>query len=174
LDFLTPGEKDEMLALTKQHLKETAASNFTDVEPFDTENYRRLHPTKEAADLLDARNMVAKYLPTQFTWRKEDKETRHELYELGYKPKTLSKGADILARLIVAMGGALFILVPMYIMALHQNLTNSLVTTTVAVLLFVLVCLIPLKMANDQIFASTFAYAAVLMVFVGLTSSPQQ
>jgi hypothetical protein len=163
-----------MHALTKQHLKETAFSNFTDVQPFETENYRRLHPVKEPVVLDDVREMMARYLPKEFTWHKEDKKTQHALYVLDYKPRRLSKGADIVARLMVAMVGALFILVPMYIMALHQNLTNSLVTTTIAVVLFVLVCLIPLKLPNDQIFASTFAYAAVLMVFVGLTSSTQQ
>ena len=91
-----------------------------------------------------------------------------------YKPERLSKGADRLARFIIAAGGGLFILCPTYIMALHQNLTKSLVTTTIAVVLFVLVSSVPLKLANDQIFSSTFGYAAVLMVFVGLTSSPQQ
>ena len=60
------------------------------------------------------------------------------------------------------------------LMALHQDLTNNQVTTTVAVGLFVLVYSIPLKLTSDQVFVSTFGYAAVLMVFVGLTSSPQQ
>jgi hypothetical protein len=59
-------------------------------------------------------------------------------------------------------------------MALHQDLTNNLVTTTIAVVLFVLVCSVPLMLTSDQIFVSTFGYAAVLMVFVELTSSPQQ
>jgi hypothetical protein len=58
-------------------------------------------------------------------------------------------------------------------MALHQDLTNNLFPTTIAVVLFVLVCSIPLKLTSDQIFVSTFGYAAVLMVFVGLTSSPR-
>lgn len=70
------------------------------------------------------------------------------------------------------MGGALFILVSMYIMALRQNPVKNLNTTTVAVVLFALVCSIPLKLANDQTFSAIFGYAAVLMVFVGLTSTP--
>lgn len=164
-----------MRVLTAHHLKETAASNFADVDAFQTENYRRLHQIKEALIMDGVREMVASYLPKQISWSQEEKSTRKELYKEGiYKPEKLSATADRLARFIVAMGGALFILVPMYIMALHQNLTKNLVTTTVAVVLFVLVCSIPLKLANDQIFSSTFGYAAVLMVFVGLTSSPQQ
>lgn len=172
---MIPGEKKKMHTLIVGHLKETAASDFADVKPFETENYRRLDPNKERVVLDGVREMLATYLPKRFTWSKEEKGTRKELYEMGtYKPERLSKGADRLARFIIAAGGGLFILCPTYIMALHQNLTKSLVTTTIAVVLFVLVCSVPLKLANDQIFSSTFGYAAVLMVFVGLTSSPQQ
>jgi VIT1/CCC1 family predicted Fe2+/Mn2+ transporter len=175
LDFMTPGEKDELHELTAYYLKTTAASNFADVDAFETENYRRLQPTKHAVIFDGVREVLRTYLPTQISWSPEEKVTRKELYEKGiYKPEILSSTADRLARFIVGAGGALFILVPMYIMSLHQNLMNSLVTTTIAVVLFVLVCSIPLKLANDQIFSSTFGYAAVLMVFVGLTSSPQQ
>jgi hypothetical protein len=175
LDFLTPGEKDALHARTAHYLKKTAASNFADVDAFETENYRRLHPAKQAVIFDGVREMLRTYLPKQISWPQEEKALRKDLYEEGiYKPERLSSVADRLARFIVAMGGALFILVPMYIMALHQNLTKNLVTTTVAVVLFVLVCSVPLKLANDQIFSSTFGYAAVLMVFVGLTSSPQQ
>ena len=70
------------------------------------------------------------------------------------------------------MGGALFILVPMYIMALRQNPVKNLITTTVAVVLVALICSIPLKLAIDQTFSATVGCAAVLMVFVGLTSTP--
>jgi hypothetical protein len=120
----------------------------------------------------EVREMLRTWLPKQISWSKEEKAMRKELYEEGtYMPEVLSPTADRIARFIVGMGGCLFILVPMYVMALHQNLTKNLVTTTIAVVLFVLVCSIPLKLANDQIFSSTFGYAAVLMVFVGLTTS---
>jgi hypothetical protein len=172
---LTPGEKDAMHALTIHHLKETAARNFADVDAFQIENYRRLHPAKEAVVMDGVREMLATYLPKQISWSKEEKAMRKKLYDKGiYMPEVLSSAADRLARFIVALNGGMFILVPMYIMALNQSLTKNLVTTKVAVVLFVLVCSIPLKLTNDQIFSSTFGYAAVLMVFVGLTSSPQQ
>jgi hypothetical protein len=175
LDFLTRGEKDELHELTAHYLKRTAASNFADVDAFETENYRRLQPTKHAVIFDGVREMLRTYLPKQISWSKGEKAMRKELYEEGiYKPEMLSSTADRLARFIVAMGGALFILVPMYIMALRQSLTKNLVTTTVAVVLFALVCSIPLRLANDQTFSATVGYAAVLMVFVGLTSSPQQ
>jgi hypothetical protein len=175
LDFLTPGEKELRCERMAYYLQNTAASNFSDVEPFETENYRRLYPVKQTIIFDGVREMLRTYLPKQISWSPEEKAMRKELYEDGrYKPERLSSTADRLARFIVAMGGALFILVPMYIMALHQNPTKNLITTTVAVILFALVCSIPLKLANDQTFSATVGYAAVLMVFVGLTSSPQQ
>ena len=175
LDFLTPGEQEKLHDLTGYYLKKTAASNFEDVDPFETENYRRLRPAADAVIFDGVREMLQTYLPKQISWSKEEKILRRELYEEGiYMPEVLSTSAESLARFIIAAGGGLFILCPTYIMALHQNLTKSLVTTTIAVVLFVLVSSVPLKLANDQIFSSTFGYAAVLMVFVGLTSSPQQ
>lgn len=175
LDFLTPGEKEELQARTGHYLRKTAPSNFADVDAFETENYRRLNPSKKTAIFDGVREMLRTYLPKQISWSKEEKASRKELYEEGiYKPEVLSPTADRIARFIVGMGGSLFILVPMYTMALRQSLTKNLVTTTVAVVLFALVCSIPLRLAADQTFSATVGYAAVLMVFVGLTSSPQQ
>ena len=173
LDYLTAGEKEELKELTAQYLRKTAASNFADVDPFETENYRRLQPDKQAVVFDGVREMLRVILPKQISWTQEEKVMRKQNYEEGYKPEILSSSLDRLARFIVAMGGALFILVPMYIMALHQNPAKNLITTTVAVVLFALVCSIPLGLANDQTFSVTVGYAAVLMVFVGLTSSPK-
>ncbi|KAM0722576.1 hypothetical protein Q7P37_002017 [Cladosporium fusiforme] len=173
LDVLTQGEKEKRGAQMAAYFKSTAATKFTDVDPFDTENYRRIRTEKQAVLLDGVREMLRTYLPKWISWSREEKTSRKELYEEGtWKPEKLSNAADRLARFIVAMGGALFILVPMYIMALDQNPTKNLITTTVAVMLFAFVCSIPLKLANDQIFSATVGYAAVLMVFVGLTSAP--
>lgn len=143
------------------------------MEPFETENYRRLLPADQAVVFDGVREVLRKSLPAWISWPKDERAARHDLYVTGkYAPERLSDAADRLARFIVAMGGALFILVPMYIMALRQNPVKNLVTTTVAVVLFALACSIPLKLANDQTFSATVGYAAVLMVFVGLTSAP--
>jgi len=72
------------------------------------------------------------------------------------------------------MFGAVSILVPMIIMSLNNSKTKSLVTTSIAVVLFACICSFMLRTANDQTLAATAGYAAVLMVFVGLTAgSPQ-
>lgn len=173
LDYLTSGEQEALHKRTIQYFPKTAKSNFADVEPFETENYRRLNDANRAVVFDGVREVLRRCLPKQISWPEDEKLSRKDLYDKGiYAPERLSNTADRLARFIVAMGGALFILVPMYIMALRQDPVKNLITTTVAVVLFALACSIPLKLANDQTFSATVEYAAVLMVFVGLTSAP--
>ena len=119
---------------------------------------------------LTANPLLGSYLPVKWTWTQDEKSAKADLYGEKYKPKILSSRAEIFASFLVAMAGALFILVPMYIMALKQNQTKSLVTTTVAVVLFAVLCSITLRTSNDETLAATAGYAAVLMVFVGLSS----
>jgi hypothetical protein len=69
------------------------------------------------------------------------------------------------------MVGTLYILVPMCIMALHQNRNKNLITTMIAVVLFALLCSVTRGTSNDQTLGATAGYAAVLTVFIGLTSS---
>jgi hypothetical protein len=175
MDFMTGYEQAEMHDLTASYLKKTAAGNSTDVDPFATENYRCLFPTNQAITFDGVREMMRTYLPKQISWSREERARHRHLYDQGvWKPTELSPTADRIARFIIPFGGALFILVPMYIMALHQNSTSNLITTTIAVTLLVMVCSIPLRLANETTFSATVGYAAVLIVFVGLTSSPPQ
>jgi hypothetical protein len=100
LDFLTPGEKEELQARTGHYLRKTAPSNFADVDAFETENYRRLNPSKKTAIFDGVREMLRTYLPKQISWSKEEKASRKELYEEGiYKPEVLSPTADRIANL---------------------------------------------------------------------------
>jgi VIT1/CCC1 family predicted Fe2+/Mn2+ transporter len=97
-------------------------------------------------------------------------ESRTEYYRC-LSPSPI--GYESLIRIIVPLGGALFVLVPMYIMATQQSLTTNLITTTIAVMLLVLVFSLFGVLPKSQIFVATVGYASVLTVFVGLTSSPQ-
>lgn len=171
LDFLSPTETVHLQQRTQHYLPHTAKSDVPGVVPFQADNYRQVRPAKQTVVIDGVREFLRSRLPVWISWSDDEKKARKDIYKTGKKkPERLSSTADRIARFIVAMGGALFILVPMYIMALHQNRTKNLVTTTVAVVLFALVCSIPLKLANDQTFSATVGYAAVLMVFVGLTS----
>lgn len=69
---------------------------------------------------------------------------------------------------VAALAGA-FLIGPMWLMVLHNTLYTGLVTTTVCVTLFGLVMAINLN-SNMEVLSSTAAYAAVLVVFVGLTT----
>ena len=58
----------------------------------------------------------------------------------------------------------------MLIMSFHASKTKSLVTVSLAVLLFSFVLSIALKLQNNDVLAATAAYAAVLVVFVGTST----
>jgi hypothetical protein len=55
-------------------------------------------------------------------------------------------------------------------MSFHASKTKSLVTTSLAVLLFSFVLSMALKLQNNDVPAAAAAYAAVLVVFVGTST----
>lgn len=73
-------------------------------------------------------------------------------------------------RLFLATVGAFLLLGPMWLMVLHETLYTGLITTTVCVAVFGFVVVIWLDKPQD-VLSATAAYAAVLVVFVGLTTS---
>lgn len=72
------------------------------------------------------------------------------------------------ARISLALLGGLFLVGPMWLMVLHNTLYTALITTTVCILMFGIIMALLLTKPMD-VMASTAAYAAVLVVFVGLT-----
>ncbi|CAN8104429.1 unnamed protein product [Discula destructiva] len=72
-------------------------------------------------------------------------------------------------RLVLATAGAILLLGPMWLMVLHRTLYTGLITTTVCVAAFGLVVVVSLEKPMDVV-SATAAYAAVLVVFVGLTT----
>lgn len=91
LDFLTRGEQAMMQQRTRSYLKRTTATSFADVDPFETENYRHLHPVKQAID--GVREILRMHLPKQISWSQKEKKMRKDLYETGlYKPERLPPG----------------------------------------------------------------------------------
>jgi hypothetical protein len=79
----------------------------------------------------------------------------------------ISDFVDRLVRFIAALIGGIFLIVPMVIMVLSQSRTKSLITVSVAVLLFSAALAFGLKANNVETLVSTATYAAVLVVFVG-------
>ena len=74
------------------------------------------------------------------------------------------------SRLVVAAIGAAFLIGPMWLMMLNTKLYTSLISTTVFVAAFgfLMACVLD---AYSEVLSSTAAYAAVLVVFVALTTS---
>ncbi|KAF5649463.1 uncharacterized protein FTJAE_900 [Fusarium tjaetaba] len=70
-------------------------------------------------------------------------------------------------RLAVAAVGGIFLMAPMWLMVLHNTLYTALVSTTVFVTVFGLMAAVYLTSLMD-VMSTTAAYAAVLVVFVGL------
>lgn len=82
----------------------------------------------------------------------------------------LKKLQNLRIRIILAAVGAFLMLGPMWLMVLHQTVYTGLITTTMCVSAFGLVASWMLAEPKD-VLSATAAYAAVLVVFVGLTTS---
>ncbi|ROW00295.1 hypothetical protein VMCG_07256 [Cytospora schulzeri] len=76
----------------------------------------------------------------------------------------------LLKRLQMATSGAVLLLGPMWLMVLHKTVYTGLITTTVCVAILGVLCSLILEKPLD-VLSATSAYAAVLVVFVGLTGS---
>ncbi|KAI1085918.1 hypothetical protein F5B19DRAFT_254602 [Rostrohypoxylon terebratum] len=84
--------------------------------------------------------------------------------------RTKISSARLLNHLVVAAVGAGFLIGPMWLMMLNHGLYTALISTTVFVAVFGALMAVVLEKHMD-ILSSTAAYAAVLVVFVGLTSA---
>ncbi|OTA56869.1 hypothetical protein K449DRAFT_335950 [Hypoxylon sp. EC38] len=87
-------------------------------------------------------------------------------------PRSKATFRGFMARIGIAAVGCLFLIVPMWIMVLHNTLWTGLVTTTAFVAAFGLLMAYVLS-ESAHVLSSSAAYAAVLVVFTGLTISPQ-
>lgn len=111
------------------------------------------------------------YLPRRFTFSRQEREKRLKEYEQGDPPREVSIFVDTLARFIIAITGGACLIVPMIIMSLNPSEVKSLVTLSVAVVIFSLMLSFGIRVSNIETLVSTATYAAVLVVFVGTNSS---
>lgn len=71
-------------------------------------------------------------------------------------------------KVLMAVTGGAFLIVPMLIMVLHPSMLTSLITTSVFVFTFGLaISLSPFLDRPFDVLSATAAYAAVLVVFIG-------
>ena len=116
------------------------------------------------------RKFLASILLRAMAWTVEEVQRRTDDYIHGRSPKIVTPTVDRIARFIIAITRGLSLVIPMLIMRMNQNTTKSLITTSVAVLLFSAMVSIPFKASNAETLGITAAYAAVLVVIVGTSS----
>lgn len=134
-------------------------------DPFNSV-YRRL-PDQSLIPVDPLRKWLKARLPRQLAYSKCEQLLRTDEFLKHEPPEQVSLFVDKLARFIVAFTGGLSLIVPMLIMRIGENLTKSLVTTSIAVVLFAGITSLVLRANNTETVAATATYAAVLVVFVG-------
>ena len=102
------------------------------------------------------REWLKRILPKRLTFTKLERDNRPISFKVGATPEELSPFVDGLARFLVAIRGGLGLGVPMLIMRLGENLTNSLITVSVV-----------FRTTNVETLTATTTYADVLVVFAG-------
>ena len=138
-------------------------------EPFNT-TYRTLN-RKIALNGDVVREILRRYLTRRLSWSPSERKANKVGYHKGERPKTYSPFLDALARFIIAVGGGLSLIVPMLVMSFDASRTKSLVTVSVAVVLFALLLSLGFDTDNKDTLMATATYAAVLVVFVGTSST---
>lgn len=137
-------------------------------KPFES-HYYALNDNRSKVDNL--RKALRHFLPRHLTYSRAERARRSREFEEGKPPHEISVVVDRLSRLIVALAGGMFLIVPMLIMAINPNQTKSLVTASVGTLLFSCAISLGLNSSNNETMVSTATYAAVLVVFVGITTT---
>ena len=78
-----------------------------------------------------------------------------------------ARAQQLTVRFFMAVVGGLALLIPMLVMTYYPGRNVSVVTTSVAMLIFAAMITLGTQLAPDQVLGATAAYAAVLVVFVG-------
>ncbi|KAF2669611.1 hypothetical protein BT63DRAFT_425287 [Microthyrium microscopicum] len=137
----------------------------------DSFDYCNFRPASLAVDQV--RSFLQKILPQKLVLG--DASLFYKLYKRRAnevpRPKQLSPIVDGFARIIVAITGGVFLLVPMIIMTWVTNAHIRLIIVSVAVLWFAISIAVTSKATNQELMGATAAYTAVLVVYIGTTSS---
>ncbi|KAK4208720.1 hypothetical protein QBC37DRAFT_296033 [Rhypophila decipiens] len=119
---------------------------------------------KRKSDLAQDHERV----PIGYGWETES-DTIRLFSGLSSQSRSREESSAFIHRLVIAAFGAAFLIGPMWLMMLRTELWTKLISTTVFVAVFGLIMAYFVKEDND-VLSSTAAYAAVLVVFVGLSS----
>jgi hypothetical protein len=134
-------------------------------------HFREIRTESRTAALDPIRDLLRRKLPHFLTYSEAEKKRRQDEYIAREPPEGVSPLVDRIARFVVAIGGGAALVVPMVIMSLQPSQTKSIVTVSVAVLLFSVCISLVMRANNTETLVATATYAAVLVVFVGASSS---
>lgn len=116
-------------------------------------------------------------LPKAWTWTKEEKARRQLSYrsdlegKRGFRPRQASLSVQIISSTVVALFSGACIIAPIVFMSIRPDHSKNLITVSVSVILFGFFLAAVIHMRSKEIFITTATYAAVLVVFVGASSS---
>lgn len=103
-------------------------------------------------------------------YTKYDVRNRTDEYFNNEPPEQISPFVDRLARFLVAFLGGAMLVVPVIVMRLPGvTVVKSLVTVSISVLAFAGALSIFFKASNTDTMVATATYAAVLVVFIGVS-----
>lgn len=125
----------------------------------------------QSSTIDPVRGTFMRFLPSRLTFSRHEREARVKEYSEGKPPWQVSRFVDRLARFIVALTGGTFLVIPMILMTLNPSETKSLITVSVAVVIFSLILSFGIRVSNVETLVSTATYAAVLVVFVGTSTA---
>ena len=160
-------ESDERRRDLRYFFSETGAARN---DPYNSRFCDLSSYTVKPTDPL--RHFLKDVLPRGLTWSKEEMKRRDNECMDHQKPESVSPFVDKLARFLVAFLGGASLVVPMLIMSLNQDQKKSLITTSVAVVLFTAAISVNFEASNENTLAATATYAAMLVVFVATSSPP--
>jgi len=127
---------------------------------------------EESLDKIDPlRQAFMRHLPSWLTFSHEERIERAKEYSEGRPPKEISAFVDRLTRFVISVTAGAFLIAPMVAMTVRNSQLKSLVTVCVAVFLFALALAFGVRTSNAETLVATATYAAVLVVFVGTSSS---
>ncbi|KAL2075186.1 hypothetical protein VTL71DRAFT_128 [Oculimacula yallundae] len=115
--------------------------------------------------------ILRRHLPKWITWSSSEKKSQPSYYAKGNSPREVSKVVRVISSTILSLCSGASIIVPMIVMSFDQSKDKSLIVVSVAVVLFSFVLGAVVQAKSENVFIATATYAAVLVVFVGVSGS---
>jgi hypothetical protein len=124
---------------------------------------RKNHGDSDIEMSQDIRNFLSKDPKGKYMFRELNREIRLDR----------EKQNAFWERLWMGGFGGIALIGPMLLMVLHRDLNTSIITASVATVLFAIFLAVTARsLAGKDVLAAVAAYAAVLVVFVGTSMTP--